>query len=58
MSGSVSVTQDPYGRWFVEAEIDGRKRAPVRCLSQEEALHLARRIEEGLEARPARLRAA
>lgn len=44
---SVSVTKDNYGRWFVEVEIDGRRRAPVRCLSKQEADERALQMQGG-----------
>jgi hypothetical protein len=33
----VSITQDNYGRWFVEAKRGHRKLAPIRCLTEAEA---------------------
>lgn len=43
---SVSVTKDNYGRWFVEVEVDGRRRAPMRCLSKQEAEERAMQMRE------------
>lgn len=44
---SVSVTKDNYGRWFVEVEVHGRRRASIRCLSQQEAEERALRMQTG-----------
>lgn len=41
----VTVTQDNYGRWFVEAKAGDRKLAPIRCLSESEARERARQLD-------------
>lgn len=37
----ISVSQDNYGRWFVEVRQGARKRAPIRCMSESEAIACA-----------------
>lgn len=44
----VAVTQDNYGRWFVEAREGGRKLAPIRCLGETAARDLAERLARTL----------
>lgn len=39
----VKALQDNYGRWFVEASAWGAKQAPIRCMTEREAMERALR---------------
>jgi hypothetical protein len=54
----VSISQDNYGRWYVEAELHGQRRSPLRCLTKRDAEDGARRLEQAFERQFPRRRAA